>query len=167
MRALWRIIESLVLLAVVSVGSFHVYYEWLDRYHRTITGSIAIQDAAVVYEGGVPLESSRQGGIRNGCRWMEFAIGTPVTLTELDGTPLATGKIVTTIHWEGEENGTVVASRDAHGCMLRYEVVGVPRRDAYAVVINGTTFLPAVEHWRLYSSGEGEYYIIPKIEIGL
>jgi len=165
-----RIYALVLLLALLSVGGGKAYFAWKDNYNRTLGGSIMVQDPAMVYDGGHPVEELSRGsafGVDDGCHGAGFEIGTLVTLTELDGTRLASGRVVSTFHWNDLDDPTgYIASRAAHGCAFGYEITGVPKRESYAVVIGSTVYLPELWEADLHPTGDGEYHIIPTIEIG-
>lgn len=170
MRKLARVCALVLLLALLSVGGGKAYFAWKDNYNRTLGGSIMVQDPSMIYDGGRPVEALTRGsafGVDDGCHGAGFEIGTLVTLTEVDGTRLATGRVVSTFHWDDlDDPSGYIASRMAHGCAFRYEITGVPKRENYAVEIGSTVYLREVWEAELHPTGLGEYHVIPAIEIG-
>jgi hypothetical protein len=166
-RVASRIYVFLIVLSVLVAGSVQGYFAWRDAYARTIGGIIYVQDPSMVYEGGHPSRDYRPGGVDDGCHGAGFEIGTQVMLTELDGSRLATGRIISSFHWEDlDDPGGSVASRAAHGCNFSYQITGAPKRDNYVVVIGSTIYLPKLRQDEFHSTGDGKYFIIPVIRVG-
>ena len=148
-------------IGVAAVGGWRLTHR---NERLTIVGQFVAINPGVTYSEGTPAPN---GGITNGCEWLDIRQGTPLSLRNGDGTEIASGSVTETFHWVDQDD--MLLSATNHGCGFSVRIADVPTTGRYqlwaGVLVEVGDF--TLEQLKSNRSGEGSnVYVLPDLSIG-